>query len=432
MRLQTTIEFVLVLAAVSAFALSALGAYGRVHGLQMSAYADLGGSGAAPAAFANAPYSDNSYLILAELPSVLYTNSASEMQVVLSLPVGAEIASLRLNASGASLYAGTYNAIASQGVNVFYADIIANTPGPVEARASARVLFGGTARTISAVARSYAVPAAQPSQSKEMSVSISRRYEAVAYGVAAGSNIFTLRQTSRCSLVNFDGGYLPLQAQCPGAQWDFWIFSDVCYYDYGVLTRTYCIYKSNTSSRYAAALPAHAYLYNITLALLYGGAQLVANLTQESGAARLAYANGSVAGHANITNVSGASSVPYGALGVLSDEAGARIVNATRYSVYQDALDSALGTLGYYNGTGIGPAAMSSIEQSIGSYNDAARAFAASAAANQTACALRGSGGSYALACAPAAPLYYYIVANVPGVAADQSIVYEGSTVEVR
>jgi hypothetical protein len=431
MRAQTTLEFVILLSAIAAFGSLAIGTYAGVLGKQKAAYGSIINN---TTATASAPtYASGSPFLYASMPSISYLNRSNPLQVIVALPVGATLTSLK--AVGAEQYGivpSAYYNISAPGTEILPFSIVPSVQGPVSVNMSAEIAYanGTLARNLTAV--SFAVPQGTDTAALAdggFSAMIARHNESVLYGISNATPVYEAKMWSHCSAINGAGGQFPLQWQCGNANWYFFGFDTTCYWNDGGRPITYCVelVPTNTSSRQVQYQ--QSYAYNVTLALFNGGADLYSDLNSTDPESQVFGSGGKDYGIADVEGVSGDGGLGYGDLMMLNNTQKEWQANMSEYDAYQQALNNLISTMEYYNNTGGDPGAAA---QDISGLNTTALKLTLQGTQSGNGnCSVVGN-AVWHYACKPAYPLYYSIDArlNISGLS-NQVLSVQGSTVNV-
>ena len=263
-----------------------------------------------------------------------------------------------------------------------------------------------------------------PASPVSYSAYISGRNESIRYPMS-NKSVYLLSISSFCSFRTWTGHPYTMAQQCGSSSWGYMLYSQRCQ-DYGDPTRTVCIvpYASGYNLQTPTAYGAN-YIYSANLSIT-GRYRLSTYLTSASSVSPVTY-SGSNVGTASVINVSSQSSVP--GIVVLSGSS-TKYVNSTYAGQYQQARDNLEAMLSYYNNT-ILPIGESLIQQSENAYDNAESRLVTSATnSTKYLCSVQGSG----LDCRSASPFYYTVVANISSsyVAGNQALSYAGSAILVN
>ncbi len=230
--------------------------------------------------------------------------------------------------------------------------------------------------------------------------------EYVYYNASKFSNAYRITETSHCSYLNFWGQQMPIQSQCGGASWYFWSFSSNCYYGPAqVTTATYCVYQEPSGTKVASISQEPGYSYNVSLNVSYAGLNASAYLTQynpesELESAGIAYGNASAG-----NEIYASAPNPQGSM-IVSSNGTFFIANSTDYSEYANAYEQLVNTMSYYNNTG-DSGDTSSASEAMYSYENALGSFIGDLGpANSSLCSVSNNGAIYK--CKPYSQFQFY------------------------
>lgn len=417
---QTALEFIILLSAVSAFCVFALGAYAGVIGQQRSVYLDMLNYSPNSTAVNSLPDAVTAPYLFASMPNVSYVNKSSTLHVVIAAQGEADL--LRLEVDGTPGYGvvpqGYYNSSVS-GVEVFPFSVVPTAPGPLSPNIRVELKYGGNTVTENLVAQSFAVPFSLYSNGSLptwLSAGISRHNESVLYSLSNATPVYVASMWSYCGFNSY----------C-GAGWHFTSFSDNCYWNHNGKPESYCVEldPTDTSARTLQAQPAYA--YNITLSIDNRSLALSANLSSSASASALKTTNGMVYGNATVLSVSGASAPPDYV--VLNTTASAWIANSSAYAAYSQSVDSLISMLNYYSTSGID---LGSVSEAMSALNDTVARLTASRASTSQSCNIYSAGLEQYCSCTPSSLLYYEIAANLSSDDANSQLLsVQGSTINV-
>ena len=432
MKAQTTLEFVLLLAAVASFSTVLLSIYsGFMHGQKevlLGIDNSLAQEGSANTSF-SVPSQKPYLAVLAQNRS--YVGVESTVQAVLYVPEGSTVAMLELNATNAYVPQPIYRNVGS-GTILESFEAMPLEDGPIRYNLTAMISDSGSTERMSAYAYAYATTSGQgtSNSSTQAFASIKRNSESVNYSVTGKSDIYTIGSWSHCSYVSFWGNELSLGQECgSSASWYLWVGSWYCTWAQGSQsdTMTYCFYKEPIGSAISHISQNASYSYNISLSVKLDSLELNASLSSSTNKSRL-YGNGVPYGNATVTSVSGTLQDLGQSYFVLEkNQTGQEsLINSSQYEPYYQALTSTVGMLDYYNGESASSSSLQYVLQSISSMDSDAEELSNATAAKVNGCSVSGN----FVDCAPI-PYLYYTISALAGNASPQSIDYEGSTISI-
>lgn len=427
MRLQTSIEFILLMAAVAGFGVTMLMVYGQMAHMQEGILAGMAGtanaiqsSNALPSA---SPQYSGPYI---ELPSVTYVNKSNVLLVAFS---GANTTLQYVNASapGAVLEPSTYKQVGINGLEVLGFAFVPAAPGPYTIKVG-YAAAGDSADLVNTSTYAVYAPANSTPQTAQYSAAVDALSELLLFNLSSGTPTYTVTESSHCSDLNWWGQQLSISQQCGNAKWYYWMFSGSCYYSANpVMTSTTCVYLNPQSASIAGLASAPFKDFNITLLLYNSSAELHANLSSSASASGIYSQAGAFYGNAVVSGgISYTGPSPTGYVVRLYNGADA-LLNQTVYYPYEQAYTNLLSTLSYYNNTSVGDS--TPIQEAISAYNSASQAITRAAPTTMQGCNFTASGR--ALACQPYAPFQFSNITLYMN-SKNQTLLTQGSTINIR
>ncbi len=431
MRAQTSIEFIIIMAAVAGMSVAFIYAYAHASGQMNSVYGYLNSTESTgnPTASGNEGIQTEIY---AYITPVINQDSSGTLEVILAMPQNASSAVITPASGAFSFYPESISLNYTYSPYIAYFRAIPRYAGNANLTVKATITIGNSLVQSTAYASAYVALGAQQSNNtaEALSASLSQRNASVLYGLSQSINVPKLVETSHCTYLNFWYTPLSFQDQCGNAAWDFSIFSDSCY-DAGSTGATYCVYKNPTGYATQNATVQDGYTYNLTLGLRYGNSTYISNINSNGRHAALLRGN-TVVGNVTVSGqISGQSVQLPSAIEVMDSGQSSYPIGIGAYSTYGQYMSSASAKLGYYNGTGVGSSEFSSIQQGISSYNSYLGSFLGTDA--YTVCNVISSGGNAYLSCPASSALdFSNITVDLYNGTADGSVQVDGSTVYVR
>ena len=428
MRLQSSIEFMLLLAAVTGLGIAIIGMYSHSIAAQKAALYSMAN------ASAHAPNSTSAGTIsisgpYVEMPATSFVNRSNILLVMFS-GSGARLGYVGIRPSGQYVTPGSYSNVSVSGPEVLEFSFVPSGPG-LQQMELAYSTDGGPERYMNV--STYAVYANQPSpQPSQYTASIKASDEMLLFSVAGGSPLYKVTESSHCSYLTWNGQQLPISQQCGDAKWYYWGFSDSCYYSANpVYYSTTCIYLNQTYASVNSISSYPSKSFDIMLTVANSSVALHSNISAAGVPAGIYSANGKAFGNATVSNgIVYTGPEPSSEYVVRLINGTASLMNYTDYYAYQRAYDSMLSTLAYYNNTGSGGG--SQVQPAISAYNSASYEFAHEAPSNASPCKFVYSNRTGAYACPPYSPFEFSnITASIPG-AENQTLAVQGSTVNIR
>ncbi|MEM3236861.1 MAG: hypothetical protein QXT89_00920 [Candidatus Micrarchaeaceae archaeon] len=260
-------------------------------------------------------------------------------------------------------------------------------------------------------------------QGSQLSARISNRHEYINYPFESKTGLFALKEWSHCTYHDFWGNPLPTLYQCGANAWSYMVFSGYCYTNDEGQTVTFCIapYSTGVNLSYVSASDM-GYSYNFTLSIYALNNIFSGNLSSTSRTSEI-FLGKSVVGNATVLNVSGIST--FSNEEILSEGNHSGIANSSAYTWYVQAKNNLYSILGYYNDSGVSSATQAQIQQTVSAYSDAYSNLLKSVSYNLTSCSFLGS----SMVCNAIEPFSYYIAADIQGLDTNSTISYMGSII---
>ncbi|VVB77048.1 Uncharacterised protein [uncultured archaeon] len=422
MKIQTSLEFLLITSAIAALCLCALTAYGMNLSVQkniLSAASNV--TVLNSTAFAQ-PEGLADPHVQVYVPAEVTTDANADAQVIAyGCPYG--ILNVTLNSSSLSFSKNDYSARV-YGVSLFNFPFVALAQGFHDLEVKYRMSCENVTVSGSDNFSAYS----SPSFGSPISYSalLTDRREFLAYPLEPPEPVPNLSQSNHCTWVSFWGNPLSVQTQCgTDNAWDYRTFSDYCYFTLGVATTsTYCILPSPTGYNITAVGNRAAYVYAFTFQL-YSRYGIMRAVIAGPGPANLSL-NGKTVGTVSVTSVQ--SSSVFGGMAAIGKGGAYFAANETAYGQYAQAKNSLYGTLGYYNSTEVDLSLRSSIQQAIYAFNRASTNLI-SRSTGSLGCNI--STGNYV--CDAPAPFTYVVDVSVSRdiVPQNQTLSYLGSQINI-
>ncbi|MGC8622455.1 MAG: hypothetical protein ACP5UC_00620 [Candidatus Micrarchaeia archaeon] len=441
MKVQSSMEFMIILVAVSAFAASALGIYSGFFHTQHASFENiLSVAGSNKTVNWQLNNVQNAYIEV-YAPHIAYLNESSSLQVAVYAD-NAIIESASMSSPFLRHTPSGYSGIEVDGVSILPFNIMPSTVGEENATVSVGLDYNGSIHYYNKSVQLYSIVQGSSFNASKarsslltFSASLYPHSISVLSSISKGASLYKITEWSHCSYTNFFHNELSMQAECGNAKWYFWIFSSRCYYNSGSATRTYCIYENPSGASTYAIAPNTSYSYNVTLDLYNSssGVYLSSELLSSRHSNPIESINGSQVGNA-IVGASIAAYVPsqYYSYYLLNKSGNYTAVNESAYSQYLQAYNNMNYVLSYYNSTGIDSSELSSIQQAISSYNTQSGIFYYSKPA-ASPCNVIEYSGSYWYSCSALSMEFGNITAfleTLPHL--NSSEVFDGSNINVR
>ncbi len=254
--------------------------------------------------------------------------------------------------------------------------------------------------------------------SQQYYAAIYSRNESVYYGINSSEQIDNFSQFNHCTKTDWLGNPLPMTSQCgTGSAYAWTAFDGSCMSPWWSYQRTYCIVPYPTNYRIAAGGAAKLeYSFTLDIGTDLGALTANFNGTNTSDV----FLGSSDVGKARITGV-------YYAYGIqqamLSNGSALLHANYTLYLSYEQTKSTTLSALSYYNNTGSGP----EMEQALYAYGKSVASLEGSVLQSASSCSARTSG----YACEAAVPFQYTINVTAAAPLTNQTLSYEGSIIRL-
>ncbi len=433
MRVQTTIEFMMLLGAVASASLFVLGTYSHLAGMQRSAFGRVMSS-VGNSAYQQ-PIAANGFVgyphMSLEVSNVSYLGMSNGAQIVMYLPDGAKLISVTLHAQGTGgVNPFGYDNMSWTGVSVLPFAFAPSSQGLMELNASAVVSLAGKRYDINTSGYSFAEyypgsggPPGNGSTGSGFEASIEQLNNSVNYPLSPPSEVYSITTWNACQ--PYDCGQGVWQITTPWPSCNYW----------GSGQRAFCAEKIGTGTSTAQISSSGTFGYNTVLDLNDGHLVLSSDLTSLDPSANVMAPNGVVYGRASVMSVTGNGGYmqPYSQYVIMDRGGTLEPINESRYGIFQSQWGNLVSELSAYNRTD--PGQFGSIDwwlNAISVYDGEEQSFTGSAPANVSLCKM--ASGQSAYTCKISSPLFYNISVKLdPGLdAGNASLFYQGSTISLR
>jgi len=419
LKIQTSLEFILILGAVSLLVLSVVSVYSNKMS-QAKAIIDLN----LTMPRENASYAQNIFNISAYAP--LYTNVGSQysLDYVIVCPEG--YANISIYAPNILLSEDKIN----RGINNIFAGYVYFVPeqsGTEDLRLSYNALCNGAKYNGTILLPTYTTYLSfENSNGSVGSFSITKRNEFIKYNYSGVENVFAITTWSHCSLWHGIPYSMGIVAQCGTSNaWDYFMFNDYCYTEDKGISSTTCIYPSQTAYNLSMINSyGHMFLYNFAMEIDYQG--LVMNAIFNNTVCTKVFQGNAEIGTACIVNISGIGPLNYASL--ISNGTKSGIANQTLYQSYSQARNNLYSTLDFFNGSSITSSEQSQINSAISYYSKVASDLEKYGFENESNCNV---GPDYVI-CKPIYPLAYVINATLNESIVNTTLYFQGSVLNLK
>jgi hypothetical protein len=412
MKGQTAVEFVIILAAVSALSVSIIAAYSTTSSSQNVVYntilnSSIEGFNQTGQATYQSPY------VYAYIPNVTYVNSSNRMEVLVYLVDNYSV-NVSISGGGAVAVPVPDYGEDSEGFTTFPISVVPTMGGPFSLETEIRIVAENRTFLKNISLDSYAETGSTQETSPSsgdvyLEASLERHNESVIYNTTDWVPYYNATQSYHCSQENFFYQQYGIQTQCGSASWYYFYFSDYCYGVKGILTDTYCVYLNGTERSYSSLDPTPSYYYNLTLTLYNqsSGDGYTSNLSSGNPSGRI-YSEGKAVGNVTVSNdIYGYGQLRYENPVLINESGAIRPEDSGSYTDYQNALSNFESMMNYYNGIEVSDSEYSAIQEAIGAFNTASEGLQTPQNFSVSGCYLKNSTEGYEYYCNPLQPLDY-------------------------
>lgn len=428
MKTQASLEFVLILSALSAIMLVALIYYGK----DSAVYAHSPGVYANTSLFRGIPYlKTNNPGLLAYVNQTSKTGKKNLIGMILyGCPTG--YANITITSNSSSILYGILQKINFSGTSSATDYFMPANAGIVDIKVQYSIYCPGQMASgtydLSSFSQNSLNQTGNTTESfvpSQLSAYISQRNESLLYANMSSTPIYSLGESSHCTSSTFSGTPLPASEQCPNmGSWDYQVFSGSCYTSGQSQTETYCIYPMQTG--YYLKSPSsltYGYKYNFSLGIYNGTSAYLSTINSSSNSAKVLY-NGANVGSANVTSVY--SQPYYPNLELISNFTSSKFANSSYVNAYDQAKTSAFSTFSFYNNSA---GDQSAIQQQFTEFNNAAQQLMSAGGEVVQGCGIL----SNSLSCRSPYPFQYSINVKLgKGSLRNQTLYAEGSKVTLN
>ena len=366
MNSQSSVEFLLISAALLSMAALSLGIYYHMLRVSSSAASSLMGAQnaiAVPAANV-AAYQPTAALFLQQ--NATY---GSEEYAYGYVYAGNYTVNMSLSSDGVAILGNSTYSV-NGGSSIIQFGFIPENSGESSITLNYSYLYGGKPVSYS---KSYYLLAmlkysgASPNSSVQYSGKVTGLNYSLGYNTSA-SPVGKIYVSTHCTYTNFYGNPLPFSEQCGSASWDYRIFSNYCYYYSDTSTQTYCVYLDKVATAvYPEGQPKPAYSVNASVSL---GSAHYSSIINSSSNSTVYSASGEPSGYAYNNGTVTYSPIQPDSVYLNLSNGTQKIVPQQYYYGYASAFSSLSGYMSYYNGTAVSQSELSSIGGKLSSYNE--------------------------------------------------------------
>ena len=352
-KLQTSVEFMVILAAVAGFSVFVLGLYVNLNNAQHSAYQDvMSYSQEKPNSIStNSIYVDNSTYLYASIPVVVYLNQSGQLSVVYSYPSTYNLESINAFAIGSAaveVMPSQYANTGCTGLCTLQFSVVPEGVGPINITVAMHLVSGSNLMTKNITVYSYStLPPGSGYNYTPYALYIGRKSESIRYQALEQANVIQINHYGP------ECGFSPLKVECNGYTW---MVNDGGFCSGGGNENAYICLSASQTGYNAATFNTSSgtYNYSISVYFQHEGHNYTANLTSSRQTVPV-YSGGAAVGYAHMNRVSGSTYVAPSPsrYAYLWTSTGSAIVSNATVSNYISAEALALSILNQYNDSGI-------------------------------------------------------------------------------
>ena len=309
MKMQTSLEFILLLSAVALFSVFILSQYLHLQNAQKAAYGTLDNQSLYAGEPVNAVvnYSDG-ISMTPIIANTSYVGKSNNLELVLSYPQSYSFTSLKLVSSpNASILPPSLANLQYSPIEVLTFTYIPASAGELRISAYGVLKDANSSLNITATSYTYAMPqnaSRNGSSGNSFVAEITGRNESILYPISTLDRIGTVTTWSHCAYHDFWGNREPEPAQCGGNTWGVIYFDNNCNQFWQGGNDRYICFKRNMSNDAASALePQQSYSYNAVLSIGNSTLSLTAPFSDAMKGIALYNGSGGVEGNAIVESV---------------------------------------------------------------------------------------------------------------------------------
>lgn len=418
MKIQASLEFILILSALSILSVSVVTLYGKAVFAQNKLLQESGNALAFNIpVLHNSTQSTNPSAFL-YMPVNSTVGKSSHLQITFfNCSNGTAIVSLN---STSLLFANERMAVDIEGFGMASVPFTPMTSGKDTAIASYSVSCNGYEDTRTYPLSTFALPSQAQQNLTFYSATISSRNESVVYRIDSINPVVNLTQSTFCTQYDFWYHPLPITVQCGTLNaWEY-IASKLYYCPW---TTTTCIWQHQTRYNLTSTDQAnftYSYSFYLSVSTPYG--TMRSNLSNKEGSTPVIL-NNVIVGHAEVVSVSSAPTPQDPNL--LLNGSSYKAVGGSTYSEYDQARNNLFSTLAFYNRT---ESYSPQIDEALYAYNQSLKGLI-NGTSKSTVCSSAGD----LLYCKPELPFTYAISILVNGTfsGGNTTVFFSGSEVNV-
>lgn len=395
MKMQASLEFLLILSALAALSVSVIALYSKSVVAQRRILESTNTSTLnSPLPSPTQPDNPKAAVFL---PVNSTEGRSSEVQIV---AYGCASGLVKATLNSTSLYfANTTPTIRVEGIGTESVPFVPLSQGQDSVVASLNFSCGGTTNTKSYSLSTYAEAQQQSVYGPQYSAAISNRNESIVYGLTRPEPVVNITQKTFCTQYNFFYKPFPMSVQCGTT--NGWYYFAAKIYTCPWSTTT-CIYPAPTNYSVASITAAKtSYSYSFLLAVSTPIGVLHSNL---NGTVRNSsiFLNNVDVGHAEVTGVSPQAQIQN--LNLLENGSKISAINSSALQTYVQTKNNVYSMLSFYNGSGNYSNELAPLDAAINEYNAGLNSLL-EGASEVTSCTSTAKG----VYCVPSLPFSYMI-----------------------
>jgi|GEM_PF-1570467 hypothetical protein len=407
MKIQTSLEFLLLLSVVAMLGFSTLVFYEKGMGLNKESLSAFELQAPNPNSVNLTVAPDPQILIYFPLNSTLLSENEFQIDAYGCTSGRDDVKFL----SNTTEFSQDNISFASDNITMVNGQFEPLISGPDKIKVEYGLVCSGINKTSSEIFETYALKNGQEGgqEGNQISGYILRRNESLNYS-GSSDQVTDLEESSHCTMTNVRTGSIfsfPVQCGTTNA-WDYVIFDDNCLEPYYSYSSTFCIVPISTGYN-ISSFDQYDYIatYNISLIMYTPAGILESNLSDKKPDGEI-FLNGIDVGNADVISVYAGAYQP--GIEIMRNQSVYWNVNNTVYEDYVQAENNLHSTLSFYNLSGVSTSTQDSIQEAISAFESASSSIVASKM-NSADGACRISNDNYV--CPAVSPFEYTIDANI-------------------
>lgn len=440
MRLQTSIEFILVLSAIALFSIFVIAQYMHIQTTQKAAYGILGNQSSYSWPGSNVLLSaQNSISVVPIVSNLSYVNRSNSLQVIVTYPKSYNLIKINVSSTpNVTVFPQVLNNLSYSQFQVLTFSFFPNEEGVLKFQVQAILKSANNATPIIASAYTYAI---QQNSTRNSSGNngfvafLTNRNESVLYPLSKQNGVTTINSWSHCAYHDFWGNRESEPLQCGMGTWGFVASDGSCNVFWAAgRDRYYCFSQVSSGDKTAKLEPQTSFTYNAVLNLRNSTLSLMSDLTSASENSILVDNTGKLQGITEVNGVYTAEILPspYVSYAILNNTQKLSPINYSYYDNYSSARSSLLNTLLVYNGTWVGGDVLNYVQKTVLQTNVYENILLAAPPA-ETNCAFYPASDPSFYSCKSVLPFSYNITVSIDNLSKlNQTLQYQGSLIEIR